>query len=45
MIEVIAENYGIPSSKIQELVREFKRSGVLRLLFLQLNQIIELKKK
>ncbi len=29
MIEIIAENYGIPSSKIKELIYKFRKEGVL----------------
>lgn len=29
MIEIISENYGIPSSKIKELIYKFRKEGIL----------------
>ncbi len=29
MIEIIAENYGIPSYKIKELIHKFRKEGIL----------------
>ena len=31
MIEIIAENYGIPSSKIKELINKFRKEGILNI--------------
>lgn len=32
MIEIIAENHGIPSSEVEELISIFKRNGILKIL-------------
>ena len=32
MIEIIAENHGIPASEVEELISIFNRNGVLKIL-------------
>jgi len=32
MIEIVAENYGIPSEEVKELISTFMRNGILKIL-------------
>ena len=32
MIEVMADNFGIPSSEIKQLIRKFRKEGILLIL-------------